>query len=604
MLHYLAEYARREGVTAVPGLKPKRVKWLLLFDEAGCFLGVQDLTGGDRKSKGREFSNCPDLTQSEMVAAGGGCRPFLVDSVSVVTLLAKGDEVDDKLRQKHDYFIDLLRQASTHVPELASIADLLGDAQQLAVVRKQLSEKKAKPTELISIGVADEEGRPHILLEDDRWHGWWLAFRQQLADARAARQSSKRARRESSLMIDVLSGEPVEPERTQPKVEGLSDVGGLPTGDVLAGFDKDAFTSYGLVQGANAAMSEQSAKTYVAALNHLIQHRSRRVGGVRVAYWYSGTVPDEFDAAADLLGDWAAEAAEDDDAGNGALERRQAETRARRALEAIRSGQRPDLANYRYYAITLSGNSGRVVVRDWTEGRFEELVDNVNAWFDELAIVHRDGRSVVTQFKFNAVLAAPVRELKDAPGPLGAALWRCAIRRAAIPAEIAAQTLQRVRVDFIQGEAPRHARLGLLKAFCIRNPGVPNMTPELNELEANPAYLSGRIMAVLGRIQREAMPEVGTGVVQRYYAAASATPALVLGRLVRTAQIAHLPKIENEGLRGWFEKQLTELWSKLQGPPPRMLSLEGQTLFAMGYYHQLAYRGRSASGEQAAETPA
>jgi len=118
------------------------------------------------------------------------------------------------------------------------------------------------------------------------------------------------------------------------------------------------------------------------------------------------------------------------------------------------------------------------------------------------------------------------------------------------------------------------------------------MTTELNECETDPAYLCGRIMAVLARIQAEAMPEVAVGVVQRYYAAASATPAITLGRMVRTAQIAHLPKIKKDkkGLTIWFENQLVEIWNKLNQAPPRVLNLTEQTLFAMGYYHQKAKR--------------
>ena len=133
------------------------------------------------------------------------------------------------------------------------------------------------------------------------------------------------------------------------------------------------------------------------------------------------------------------------------------------------------------------------------------------------------------------------------------------------------------------------------------------MTAELNELERDPAYLCGRIMAVLARIQEAALgKDVGAGVVQRYYAAASATPALVLGRLIRTAQIAHLPSPKiGKKLKGWFEQQLEDLCSKLDRRIPRTLSLEGQTVFALGFYHQKAYRkpkeetGEDQTAEQA-----
>ena len=111
------------------------------------------------------------------------------------------------------------------------------------------------------------------------------------------------------------------------------------------------------------------------------------------------------------------------------------------------------------------------------------------------------------------------------------------------------------------------------------------MSAEIDQSLDSPAYLSGRIMALLAAIQERALGNVGAGVVQRYYAAASATPALVLGRLVRTAQIAHLPKIDG-GLRHYFESQLSDLWTRMKTAPPTTLSLEEQTLFAMGFYQQ------------------
>ncbi|RMF97614.1 MAG: hypothetical protein D6741_09955 [Planctomycetota bacterium] len=318
-----------------------------------------------------------------------------------------------------------------------------------------------------------------------------------------------------------------------------------------------------------------------------------------MCYWYSRHVDASEDIVATLWGEEALPVDTDDDTPDES-ELRQLEDRVKNLLRAVRSGERPDLAEAWYYNLTLSGNGGRVMVRDWFECNFETLATNIGRWFDDLSIIHRDGKSIVSHFKFMAVVGAAYRDLKDAPGRAITALWKAAIGGNIIPHDVAARTLDRVRIDFIQGETPRHARLGLLKAFVIRNQGVDTMKPELNDLERDPAYLCGRIMALLAAIQRKANPDVGAGIVQRYYAAASATPALVLGRLVRSAQIAHLPKIEPEGLRIWFENKLADLWSRLSACPPRTLTLEGQTRFALGYYHQLADRGQIDDG--AAET--
>ncbi|HID76045.1 MAG TPA: type I-C CRISPR-associated protein Cas8c/Csd1 [Planctomycetaceae bacterium] len=604
MLHELVIYARREGLKVQPGFEPETIRWLLVFSPEAKFLGVQDLAGEERKSKGREFAVCPAAPSNWLLA--GGRANFLVESLQTVVCYCKSEDDLPKASVKHAFFVDLLDQASSSVPELAPVAAALNDPAVLETIRTRLVENKAKPTHKATLAIIQPDGTLSIFVQRDDWHGWWLQFFHGL-DTRGEDPGPRPAKGGPSMMRCFLSGELVHAQRTHNKIKGLADVGGQPTGDVLAGFDKDAFASFGLKQGANAAMSQQSAKVYSTALNHLIRHRSHRLAGTKIAYWYSGHVPEQLDALADVLGGIdlpEADETSEDASPSVAREKAQAMSRARAALDAIRTGKRPDLAAYRYYALTLSANAGRVVVRDWMEGSFEELVTAVNAWFDDLAIVHRQGQHVVANHKFAAVLAAPLRDLKDASAPLTACLWRSAVKRQPIPHEVMAQTLARVRIDLIQGDSPRHARLGLLKAFCNRNERTPNMKTSLDEFETHPAYLCGRIMAILGQIQYRALGDVGAGVIQRYYAAASATPALVLGRLIRTAQIAHLPKIESPGLRQWFQNQLTEVWSKLSQPPPSALTLEEQTLFAMGYYHQSAHRSEAKDAEAAPEEAA
>jgi len=597
MLHYLAEYARRENLSVVPGLKPKAVRWLIVFDEQGRFLSVVDLTGGNKKSKGREFPACPEVAQAWL--QGGGRANFLIEALSTFALFTKEDPPDEKSVRKNDFFLGLLERAAAAVPELGTVAQALRSAAVLEQIHKALREAKAKPTDSAAAALALSNGKQRIFVGEDVWHGWWQDF---LRSIREDSQDDKGSPNEQSKrkMLDLLTATPVVPLPTHNKIEKLNDVGGLATGDSLIGFDKDAYTSFGLEQAENAAMCEDSAKTYLTALNHIIAHRCHRLTAVKVGFWYSGGVPEELDPQNDFGLSAFGPAADDEEDGSGdASERRQAESFARRALNAIRTGERPDLKDYRYYAVTLSANSGRVVIRDFTEGRFEELAQHAEQWLNDLAIVNHEGR-IQERFRFSQLLAAPVREPKDASAPLATALWRSAVHGLPIPHSVMAQTLHRVRIDFIQGESPRVARMALLKAFVNRNERLPKMSPELNPMEKHPAYVCGRIMALLAGIQERANPDVGAGVVQRYYAAASTTPALVLGRLIRTANIAHLPKIEQEGLRYWFENQLAGAWKDLNAAPPRILTLEEQTLFAMGYYHQLATRAKPAeNGEPA-----
>jgi CRISPR-associated protein Csd1 len=148
-------------------------------------------------------------------------------------------------------------------------------------------------------------------------------------------------------------------------------------------------------------------------------------------------------------------------------------------------------------------------------------------------------------------------------------------------------------VDIIKDEPFNHARLGLIKAYHLRryrqrggNEMAEVLKPELDEGYPNPAYQCGRLMAILARLQQSALGDIVAGVVQRYYAAASTTPSLVLGRLTRTSQF-HLNKLD-PGLAHWYEERLTDVWEGLKAGVPRSLNLEEQSLFALGYYQQIA----------------
>lgn len=112
------------------------------------------------------------------------------------------------------------------------------------------------------------------------------------------------------------------------------------------------------------------------------------------------------------------------------------------------------------------------------------------------------------------------------------------------------------------------------------------MLPYLNEEHPNPAYHCGRLMAVYADLQRTALGDVGASVVQHYYAAASATPALIFGRLSRGSQF-HLNKLE-KGLAFWYERRLAAIWARIENALPATLTLEEQSLFALGYYQQKA----------------
>ena len=108
----------------------------------------------------------------------------------------------------------------------------------------------------------------------------------------------------------------------------------------------------------------------------------------------------------------------------------------------------------------------------------------------------------------------------------------------------------------------------------------------------NAAYHCGALVAVYADIQHKAMPDVKASIVQRYYASASRTPAMVLGRLAVMSQ-HHLEKIENEGLVRIYEERLNQVstfFGKEKGHELRQMGLyiSGAVLYYLFHLPVLA----------------
>jgi CRISPR-associated protein Csd1 len=569
MLHALREYGARLG--GEPGFKSREVRWCIQLSKDGALLNIIPLGDG---ISGVMLERCADMHAMN----SGGKAHFLVESAQTIALHFKADEEHKKVvsgTERHRFFVRLLTDAAETIPLLSAASNFLANEPAREQLRLLMLEKRVKPADWVTWQLGDYDPR-----ESEDVQQWWREWRR--LDLR--NKAPDTAEASAVNMVCLLTGDLVQPLLTQPKISGLSGVGGLAMGDVLVGFDKSAFQSFGLEKSSNAAMGAEAAQQYVDALNYLIKQQqeatrknSSRRSNAMMVYWFKESLPPEDDPFAMLYG----------------METEEQKTisalaQARKLLGAIRSGERAQLGDNHYYAMTISGASGRVMVRDWMEGQFAELVINIEAWFADLAIVHREGGGFAPDPKFLAVGGALVRELKDLPPSTTAVLWRAAIARLPIPSPLMAQALGRFRSDVVKDKTFSHARMGLIKAYFVRQSsgGEQHIMSHLNADHPDPAYHCGRLLAVLAKLQQSALGNVGAGVVQRFYSSASTTPGLTFGRLVSNSR-SHLGKLEG-GLSYWYEQQIAEVIGKLGDNIPRTLDLEEQGLFALGYYQQLA----------------
>ncbi|MDD2337308.1 MAG: type I-C CRISPR-associated protein Cas8c/Csd1 [Geobacteraceae bacterium] len=568
MLNQLVDYARKNLADSEPGFTTRNVRWVVDISGDGQLINV--LPVGD--DKGEQTPKCPDMHNMN----AGGRAHFLVESLQTVSLFFKNNETEaniEKARKRHEYYVEMLRMASSDSVVLHPLSKFLQNREQVDGLRKRFVDVRAKPSDWLRWSVAGVDPLKQLSVLE-----WWRIWRNDDQKVVEKPKKGKKTATEptdlkSGNMICLLTGKLSKPLLTHPKVGGLAGVGGLGTKDVMVGFDKSAFCSFGLDQAQNASMDENAARGYVDALEHLINNHSRKLANALVVHWFKEAIQKEDDPLLFL--------SEPPELTEGA-----AQQTARDILSAIRKGQRSVPVNNHYYAMTVSGASGRVMVRDWMEGSFEELVARIEQWFSDLEIVARDGGKPASGPKFMAVCGSIMRDLKDLPAPRATSLWKVALAGLPIPQPIIAQALARFRADLIDDKPFNHARMGLIKAYFIRKGGDHQMSSYLNKEHPESAYQCGRLLATLAGLQRAAIGDVGAGVVQRYYVAASQTPGLTLGRLFNNAK-NHLNKLDG-GLAYWYEDQIAEIMSRIQDRIPSTLNLDQQSLFALGYYQQIA----------------
>ncbi len=371
-------------------------------------------------------------------------------------------------------------------------------------------------------------------------------------------------------------------QRMQGKIKGLTAVGGQGAGTAIISADKDAFESYGLENSYIAPTCRDCARGFTAALNDLLAgERSRRlIGGAMFVYWTRQ--PVSFDLW-EMLSQPAPE-------------------QVSALLETVRAGRSIALDTTdttAFYAAALTATGGRVVVRDWIDTTLGEVKEHLGRWFLRQQVTGAWGEppEAIPLWKLAAATISKKRKNEQPPAALTTALLRCAIAGTHLHAGLLAQALRPTRTDDEPVPPERAALIKLILSEGRTEEEIARMT-QLDPTNDSPAYRCGRLLAELENTQRQALGQVNATIVDRFYGTASSAPATVFGRLVRGAQ-HHLGALRDTPAHSAIQQQLEEIMS---GIPdfPKVLTLEDQGRFALGYYFQRAqHRARITAAREA-----
>ena len=389
----------------------------------------------------------------------------------------------------------------------------------------------------------------------------------------------------------LVTGDRGPVARLHPAVKGVR--GAQSSGASIVSFNLDAFESFDKRQGANAPVSERAAFAYTTALNALLVPGSRQriqIGDTTTVFWAEAMDPEQSEAAEDLFSMLAEPPTDEQEA-----------ARVRDKLQAIAEGRPLAEAapgvdkDTRFFVLGLAPNAARLSIRFWHAETIGALAERIVQHWRDLQLEPAPWRSPLPVWRL-LYETAPQRKAENVPPTLGGTLMRAILTGAPYPRSLLAAVVARMRAD----KNVNGTRAAICKAVMARNHrlGFEKETApvSLNPEERNPAYRLGRLFAVYEGLQRSALGRVNATIKDRYFGAASATPASVFPLLERNSahHLSSLRKSNKGGLAHWFDAEIDAILSEVDTAFPRSFGIEDQGRFALGYHHQRAHRQRNA----------
>jgi CRISPR-associated protein Csd1 len=582
LLAKLYDYATNQMTFCPSMYDEKDVHWIIELNSDGSLNGT--FTSLIEKVKGKRIGkayNLPHIGRSSTAI-----RPrLLADSGEYVLGIPRPDKNPGWVEKAHQQFIELTKICAheTQEPYIQSIVKFL-ESWQPDQINLHLpfgfDPDEFDPRDRITFRV----GNVIPIIEFTSLQKFWADYTATSKEKNKANGGNK----ESLNMQCLVTGEYGAVEQRLPfKIEGIP--GGDSSGTSLVSANADPFESYKLKNSLTSPICRKAGEGFAKALNHLIATKESRLymGSVVYVFWTKEKAEYDF---------W--ESLKEDQPGE-----------VRNLLNSMRSGERVhELADNQFYALGLSASGGRAVVRDWIESTILEAIQNLDSWFEAQEMVDSYGqfpeKPYLSVYHLSDCLYRDPR--KEAIARVPPLLIQAALKGTALPDSLLAQVIRRICVDRTEKNYPvTHARAVLIKLILTSQKKVSmtnmqslNLNPDL-EPQENSAYHCGRLLAQLEIIQREAQgKDINATLIDRYYGAASATPGKILGSLVEKSQ-AHLTKIRKDRRNVYeaLQRQLEEIMVYLSPEAqyfPRTLTMQQQSIFALGYYHQRAENRRAA----------
>ena len=590
ILQALYQLSEAEGLMKDPDYEPKPVAWLVRVSESGKLLGITGTHYLPEKAGKRAPKAIPKtyrLPRERPVTSGD--RAFLLFNKAEYAFGQDPEQKREttKLETRFRLFREKVKDCLDHTGDdgVRAVHTLLEDVAE----GRQVIELPANCASNDLFAFIYAPDRDRLVTDRDLVRAYWKGLRSEING-------------DSGEQYCLVSGRTCSPTDLFPPLKKVP--GGTTSGVALISYNSPAFESYGWEGNANAPISRSAAESCSTALNRLLHpaypdpvqpgqtlpRRNLQLSADTVVCFWSSRASSEFcSVLAGLL-----------------------EAKPEEVKELYRSIWRGKAAGIEdpsaFYALTLTGTQGRAIVRDWFESTVEIVACNLSKHFDDLQIVRNTpppkGTNSPPQFPLGLLLEAlaPNGKREDIPPPLAAAVVQAALRGIPYPLSILQRAIERTRAEVGRNSWAdsnrRDARAAIIKAVLNRRrrflsaARYQEVSPTMDPNNSSQGYILGRLLAVIERLQQEAIEDVNASVIDRFFSGASATPKSVFVRLLKNAR-HHVSKMKGQdkkfGTAIRLDKLIDDMASRFDPKNngfPAHLDLEQQGLFILGY-HQM-----------------
>lgn len=548
---------------AKPGFSPQKISFRVVLRTDGTLFDIQDARV--KNEKGKLLSDIM-LVPGEAKPSGAGVNPcFLWDNQTY--MLGRQPE------EKADGFgLERFEAFKTKHLELEKVID----SRRFSIACRFLELWNPEQVEEHSIleelatgfGVFQVQGETGYVHSDSKVLEWWES------------QSASKSEKDGQCLI---TGKPSTIARLHPKIKGVANA--QAAGASIVSYNDNAYESYGKTQSYNGPVGEDAAFKYGTALNSLLggpmskKHRIK-IGDSTCVFW-----TDKPSITENIFAQFVSDGSKIQDEEETQDEELRLKMEA--FLKAVQKGKTAyreigdDVDQTMFFILGLAPNAARLSVRFFYRATLGELLDNLNKHFDDLQIVRQFDVQVGKRLPDPVcpanwqLLKETARVSDEIPPLLGGSLMRAILEGTPYPEGLYTAVIRRIHLD----RTVNYFRAGIIKAILQRNHKI-QIPIMLNKSTTEISYLLGRLFAVLEKTQEDSGNK---GVRERFYSSASATPATVFPRLLRTYP-HHLVKL-SEGAKINREKLMQEILDSVTEFPPQF-NLHAQGQFALGYYHQ------------------